>query len=215
MLDILIVEDHPMMSAALADLARRLAPQVTCASASSGADAIQQLTRHERDFDLIVLDLGLPDGDGFDFLVRLRSRAPATPIIVVSASSSPDAVRRARAAGALGFVGKSAPPDELLQALRQVLHGDPYMAGAHAAPLAVNSSSAATAHDGSSHLSLRQLDVLRLLCRGMSNKAIALELNLTEKTVKGHVTDIFRALGVVNRTQAVVRANERGLLSDC
>lgn len=216
MLTILIIDDHPIMSAALADLVQQLAPKVTSIPAVNGSAAFQYIAAHDSDIDLIVLDLGLPDTDGFDLLGRLRDRSPSTPIVVVSASDDTQSVRRTVAAGALGFVAKSAPPATMLQALRQVLRGDHYFPGYQPAEVPVPHRSGGlpkVADTGS--LSAREIDVLRLMCRGNSNKLIAHELNLAEKTVKGRITAIFKSLGVVNRTQAVLKAKENGLLSDC
>ena len=199
-LKILVVDDHPMMSVALADLLRGLAPQVETLLAHSGAAALQLVTRHP-DLDLALLDLGLPDADGFDLLTRVRTRCPGVPVVVISGSERQQDMRRAIAAGALGYIVKSMPPAKLLLAVRQVLAGDVFLPAA----LSVEPVPA-KGPDGASRgtaLSERQVDVLRLICAGKSNKFIGQELALSEKTVKGHVTAIFKFLDVVNRTRAV------------
>ena len=178
-LKILVVDDHPMMSAALADVLRGLAPKVETLIAHSGAAALQLVTQHA-DLDLAWLDLGLPDTDGFDLLARVRALPRCA-----AGSGVRQRARAGYAPRALGFIPKSTPPGKLLPAIRQVLAGEA--------------------------LSARQLDVLRLICVGKSNKFIAQELALSEKTVKGHVTAIFKSLDVVNRTQAALNAQARGL----
>ena len=210
-LKILVVDDHPMISVALADVLRGLAAKVDTLIANSGAMALQLAALHP-DLDLLLLDLGLPDADGFDLLARLRARCPGVPLAVVSGSEREQDMRRALAAGALGFIPKSTPPAKLLQAIRQVLAGDIYL------PAALSAAPAPAVHpageSANEALSERQLDVLRLICTGKSNKFIGQELALSEKTVKGHVTAIFRSLGVVNRTQAALMAQERGLFDN-
>lgn len=200
-----------MMSAALADALRTLAASVVPVVAHSGTAAMQQVMQ-QAEFDLIVLDLGLPDMDGFDLLARIRARCPSVPIVVVSATEKVQDMRRAIAAGALGFVAKSTPPARLLQAMRRVLAGELEVPDALREPAAAATGQMAAA--GGETLSDRQLDVLRLVCAGKSNKFIAQELALSEKTVKGHITAIFKALDVVNRTQAALAARERGLFDD-
>ena len=210
-LKILVVDDHPMMSVALADVLRGLAAKVETLIAHSGAAALQMVAQHP-DLDLVLLDLGLPDVDGFDLLARLRARCPGVPLAVVSGNEREQDMRRALAAGALGFIPKSTPPAKLLQAIRQVLAGEVVMPAAlTAAPAA---AAAAAGETRAEALSERQHDVLRLICAGKSNKFIAQELALAEKTVKGHVTAIFKSLDVVNRTQAALMARERGLFDD-
>lgn len=209
-LKILIVDDHPMMSVALADLLRDLDPNTEPLVADSGAAALRMVAQHA-DLDLVLLDLGLPDTDGFDLLARVRARCPGVPLAVISASERQQDMRRAIAAGALGYIVKSMPPAKLLQAVRQVLGGEVYLPVALAAePVVAGASDTA----GREALSERQLDVLRLICAGKSNKFIAQELGLSEKTVKGHVTAIFKSLDVVNRTQAALTAKALGLFDE-
>ena len=210
-LKILVVDDHPMMSVALADLLRGLGAKVETLIAHSGAAALQMAALHS-DLDLVLLDLGLPDADGFDLLARLRARCPGVPLAVVSGSEREQDMRRALAAGALGFIPKSTPPSKLLPAIRCVLAGEIYLPAVLSAAPAVQPGE--HGRSGDEALSGRQLDVLRLICAGKSNKFIAQELALAEKTVKGHVTAIFKALDVVNRTQAALRARERRLFDE-
>jgi two-component system, NarL family, nitrate/nitrite response regulator NarL len=207
---ILIIDDHPLMSAALAGVLTGLRPRTECHLAHTGAVARQLLVRHKR-VDLIVLDLMLPDTDGFELLAHVREQYPGTPVLVVSASDIAEDMRRAIAAGAMGYVGKSAAPELLLKAANMAVRGEVYlppMAQWAGTPV----QNTALAPD-SLLLNTRQLDVLRLVCAGRSNKFIAYELGLAEKTVKGRITAIFKLLDVDNRTQALLKATKLGLFA--
>lgn len=205
-LTILIVDDHPLMSAALASVLREGKPTAACVMAHSGAMARRQLVL-QPEIGLVILDLALPDTDGFDLLVYLREQHPQLPAMVVSASESVEDIRRAFAAGARAYVVKSSPPAAMLKAVFAVLRGEIDL------PPVLLHADAALPDGASGLLSERQLDVLRLVCAGKSNKVIAYELGLAEKTVKGRITAIFKALDVDNRTQALIKANQLGLFT--
>jgi DNA-binding NarL/FixJ family response regulator len=133
-------------------------------------------------------------------LEELSARRPGLPVMVLSASEDADYVRQTMAKGALGYVPKSASPDTLIAAIKFVLQGEIYVP-----PFMLNASAAASSSmaKGLPRLTKRQEEVLAALCKGLSNKGIARDLNMSEKTVKAHITTIFRLLGVQNRTQAV------------
>lgn len=206
MLTILIVDDHPLMSAALANVLKEGRAAASCVIAHSGAMARRQLVL-QPEIGLVILDLVLPDTSGFDLLVHFREHHPQLPIMVVSASESVEDVRRAIAAGARAYVAKSSPPAAMLKAVLAVLRGE-----IDVPPVLLHANSDLS-NTASGLLSERQLDVLRLVCAGKSNKVIAYELGLAEKTVKGRITAIFRALDVDNRTQALIKANQLGLFA--
>lgn len=203
---ILIVDDHPLMSAALANVLKEGRSTASCVIAHNGAMARRQLVL-QPDIGLVILDLALPDTDGFDLLVHLREHYPQIPAMVVSASESVDDIRRAFAAGARAYVAKSSPPAAMLKAVLAVLRGEIDM------PPALLHADRTRCDIAPGLLSERQLDVLRLVCAGKSNKIIAYELGLAEKTVKGRITAIFRALDVDNRTQALIKATQLGLFN--
>lgn len=205
-LSILVIDDHPLMSAALVGVLQTLRPRTTCSVAHSGATARQALAQNP--FHLIVLDLALPDTNGFELLSNLQELYPETPVLVVSASENAEDMRRVVAAGAKGFVPKSAPPELMLKAATMALRGEVYLPEI---ALASSARTDPTSGHGDDPLTPRQIDVLRLVCAGRSNKFIAYELGLAEKTVKGRITAIFRALDVDNRTQAVLKAAKLGL----
>jgi len=157
---------------------------------------------------LLLVDLHMPHMDGISGLHRLRLSFPKPAIVVASHRHDAPTIRAGLTAGINGFIAKSDSPDLLLQALRLVRAGGNYIpSSALDGPLDVSPSNAC---DGS-HLTARQLDVLRRLLKGEPNKVIARQLGLVEGTVKIHIAGILRALQVHNRTQAVVRARELGL----
>ena len=149
---------------------------------------------------------------GMSAIPEFGKRRPELPVIVLSSSEDPRDVRRALALGALGYIPKSSPPRTLLSALQLVLSGNIYVPPLMLAPAAAapRSTGVDAARPGAS-LTERQLEVLRLLGKGLSNKEIGRDLGLSEKTVKAHVTAIFKTLNVVNRTQAASAAREADL----
>jgi DNA-binding NarL/FixJ family response regulator len=217
---ILIVDDHPLIREALRHVLTVLDPKIVLLEAQSYADAAST-TQSNSDLDLILLDLGLPDIDGFVALAQLREQYPETPVVVLSASEAPEVVTRAIDAGAMGFIPKTSSNQLLLNALRLVLAGGVYLPlevlhqhqvpgqAARHAPGASPSVAALSPRDVG--LTARQTDVLALMVQGKPNKLICRDLNLAEGTVKIHVTAILRALNVTNRTQAVIAVGKLGL----
>ena len=198
-----------------------LADNVTVMSARDGEQGLG-LAAENPDLDLVLLDLALPGISGFNLIGKLHEKLPSLPVVVLSALEDPENVRHAINAGAMGFVPKSAATKVLIEVLQQVLEGNVTV------PLALQSSGPPISHalpgatDGPAQsgsepdvalLTLRQLEVLSRVCQGKTNKQIATELGLSEKTVKAHVTAIFKVLGVVNRTQAVLVARRVGMIT--
>lgn len=201
----LIVDDHPMVREGLAATLRQFAADVQVLQATDGTHALALAAAHA-DLRAAWVDLRMAGMGGITTVEQLRHQHPALPVIVLSSSEEPDDVRRALLAGARGYCPKSAASSTLLAALRLVLDGEvyvpPFMAGAPApSPVA-----------DASGLTDRQREVLQRLGQGMSNKDIARALGMQEKTVKGHVSAIFRALKVVHRLQAVQAARAAGLI---
>jgi two-component system nitrate/nitrite response regulator NarL len=206
---LLIVDDHPVVREGLAALLRQLAPEVTVLLAESGSQGLD-LTNEHPDLDLVILDLAMPGSDGFAILQEFGRLQPQLPVVVVSSSEDPRDVRRALAAGALGYIPKSAPPRTLLAAVQFVLAGNVYVPTLLAQKPASMQDEAGDDRPRKSIVSLtaRQIDVLRLLREGRSNKEIGRKLGLSEKTVKVHVTALFKALNVANRIQAAAMADK-------
>lgn len=212
---ILVVDDHALIREALRGVFMELQADAAVLEAPDCNLALR-LIEQQADLDLVVIDLGLPDRDGFSLLAELRERDPL-PIVVLSALNDRASVMKALDLGALGFIPKNGRREIMLNALRIVLAGGMYippeaLALRDAAPLA---PAGPTAQQPSSlpaelNLSERQIEVLSLMMRGKSNKAICRALALAEPTVKYHVTAILKALKVTNRTEAVMSVLERG-----
>ncbi|ANQ86596.1 response regulator transcription factor [Azoarcus olearius] len=199
MTKILIVEDHALVREAMAQTLSRLEPGIDCVEAKGADDALAKL-EGAADWDLAIIDLMLPDMNGFSLLAVLAKRFPDIPAIVVSAMDDEASVRRAIKGGASGFVSKASSGDTLLQAVRVVLDGGV------CTPEAATQSGRRSAAPVSERFGLTaaQTRVLELLAQGKTNREIADLLGLSEGTVKVHMSAIFRALGVSNRAQALV-----------
>lgn len=201
----LLIDDHALLRDALCLLIGHQLPTLTLLQAGTLAEAIAVLEAHP-DVAVALLDLGLPDSDGLDSLIRLRKAAPLTTVIVLSADPCSETIIAAIDAGAAGFVPKTAQGSTLLDALREVLNGGIYVPN-NALDARLDAPATASLED----LSPRQIEVLRLLIEGKSNKLISRELSLSESTVKTHLLAVFRRLGVNSRTQAVLAAARLGL----
>ena len=214
---VLIIDDHPLVQQGVATALTLLADDVRVIAARDAEEGLA-LAADTPDLDLVLLDLALPDMSGFNLIDKLHERLPSLPVVVLSAHEEPENVRRAINAGAIGFVPKSAAARVLIDTLRQVLAGNvtvplalPSSGPLVSNVLAAKEGNAALTAPDVARLTLRQLDVLSRVCQGKTNKQIATELDLSVKTVKAHVTALFRVLGVVNRTQALLVARQMGL----
>ena len=199
-----------MFRDALALLVAVQHPDVSLQPASRLAEALALLAT-EPGPDLVLLDLALADSVGLDTLHRVRERSPQARVIVLSADDRPETVLDAIEAGAAGFIPKTADAGVLQQALATVLAG-----GVYVPPMTLlvggGAPAASTPRSAESlDLSPRQVDVLRLLIEGHSNKVIARRLEISPSTVRTHVEALFERLGAHNRTQAVVAAARLGL----
>ena len=204
---ILIVEDHALVREAMAQTLRHLQPGVDCVEASNADDALKRLAEGG-EWDLAVIDLMLPDMNGFSLLSVMARRYPDLPAIVVSALDDPASVQRALKAGASGFVPKASSGADLLDAIRIVLEGGMFV------PPGMSESSEARTSSGLNDrfgLTAAQMRVLDLLAQGKANKEIAELLGLSEGTVKVHVSAIFKAMKVSSRAQALVVIARHGV----
>ncbi len=212
---LLVVDDHPIVRDGLAALLGRLGPDTVVLQVGDAARALAMAMAVEHaDLDIVILDIAMPGMDGLRALSEFGRVRPELPVIVISASEDARDVREALAKGALGYVPKSASQHTLLSAIRLVLDGDLYVPPLilGETPLSFAPDPREAAAPARSVLTRRQIEVLKQLSQGKSNKSIALELGLSEKTVKAHVTAIFKALNVINRTQAAAAGREAGLI---
>lgn len=200
---VLVVDDHPLFRKALVSLVEETQACSTVLAAASAEDGLARV--REGKVDLILLDLGLPGIAGVDAIALFR-RASEAPILVVSASEHRQEVAAATRAGASAVVSKSVSMDALKDIVRQALHGTlPEQKWVRPA------GSLSLGEESGRGLTPRQQEIATLLMEGHSNKEIGMRLSLAEITVKTHLTAIFRVLGVVNRTQAVVAIRRLGL----
>ena len=167
-------------------------------------DALLTLLKKEDEPDLLLLDLKMPGANGMSGLIQLRAEYPDLPIVVVSASEDASVVTQVKSHGAFGFIPKSSDMRELVSALNQVLNGDPFFPEG----LITNNAACSDLAEKISTLTPQQYKVLGMLSDGLLNKQIAYELNVSEATIKAHMTAIFRKLDVKNRTQAVILLQE-------
>jgi DNA-binding NarL/FixJ family response regulator len=205
---LLIVDDHAILREGLVALLRQFEQGVDVLQASDTAEGLRLVEAHP-DLDAVFLDLNMPDQGGMEAIPVLAKRCPQLPVIVLSSSEDPSDVRRALKSGACGYVPKSASPRNILSALRLVLAGEIYVP-----PLLLDAAADHPPPEAGERLTERQTEVLRQLCRGLTNKEISRALELSEKTTKSHITAIFKALGVVNRTQAASAARHAGIVTD-
>jgi two-component system nitrate/nitrite response regulator NarL len=210
---IIIVDDHPVLRGGLCALLLQIETDVAVLQAGSAEEGLA-LVAQNPDLDLVILDISMPGMDGFQAIAEFGRLRPELPVIVLSSSESPKDVRHALAQGALGYIPKSANQHTLLAAVRIVINGDLYVP-----PLILDDADIARSTQfrsrestGRPVLTDRQTAVLRSVSEGRSNKEIAFELDLSEKTVKAHISAIFRILNVINRTQASKAGREKGLI---
>lgn len=210
---ILIADDHTLFRRGLSLLLDRLYPGVELLEATDVPSALD-LGQSLQDCDLVLLDLAMPGMEGLAGLERIRHAAPEARVVMLSATSDAEAVRRAIGQGACGYIPKSSTDEALRHALSLVMAGEIYVP---ASVLQEMNAPRGEAHDDLPEdsplrrLTGRQRDTLELLVRGLSNKEIARELGLLESTVKAHLKVILKKLGAANRTQAALLATQLGL----
>lgn len=221
-MDILIGDDHPLFREGIQRLLESNWPDARVRHAGDFGGMVDALTKGPAP-DLVMTDLQMPGWPGFEGIARLRGLCPDAPLVVVSASEDAADMRAAVGNGAQGFIPKSSGVGVMLGALELVLAGGVYLPAAafswagqapgapqdRAGPAAIRRPGPGQPR-GEAGLTQRQSDVLACLRAGKSNKQIAGDLGLSEGTVKIHVTAIFKALGVKNRTQAVITASQMG-----
>jgi len=209
---VLIVDDHALIREALHAVLKQVKREATIFEASNG-DQAMHIVEENPDISLILLDVNLPDRDGFSVLRELRDRYATIAIIIISSSNDQDAVKRAFKLGALGFITKTTAREVMLNAIELVFSGGIYIPSEileeSTAPQLANKLAT---RESPKDLGLtdRQIEVLALLMKGKSNKSIAKTLNMAVPTVKNHITVVLKALSVTSRTEAVIKAGEMG-----
>lgn len=211
---ILLADDHSLFREGLLHVLKDLGTDPDVIQAADYPEALETAARNP-DLDLALLDLNMPGMDGLTGVRTFRTQFPLIPVIVLSASESLDDVKQALDAGVLGYIPKSSTAPVMLSAIKLVLAGGVYLPslllGHEGAPTEATRPAVPLPKRGTRGLTERQLQVLALLAEGKPNKVIARTLDITEGTVKIHLVAIFQTLGVRNRTEAVIAAQEMDL----
>lgn len=198
---VLVVDDHPIMRIGIAAIIQATPDMTTVAQAGSGEEAIELYEKHLP--DITLMDLRLPGLSGVETIRTVMARHRDARFVVLTTYEGDEDIHQALAAGARSYIIKGMPHDALVSALRRVHAGGRFL------PSPV--SRALSTRVPNCELSAREKEVLDLIVRGRSNREIAVELGITESTVKTHVSVILMRLNVSDRTQAVVTALQRGL----
>ena len=206
---IIIAEDHPMFRGALALTLRRLMPEAQLIEVASHGD-LEAALASGPDVKIVLLDLRIPGANGLSSLVFLRGEYPEVAVAIISGGAYAETISRARQLGAAAFIPKSASTDTIAQALAGVIRGESWFPEHEAVPAV----SEPRLQDQLTTLTPQQFRVLKYLADGKLNKQIAEKLDVSEGTIRAHVTAILRKLGVSTRTQAAILVTEQDLEKD-
>ena len=205
MIRVLIADDHGVIRDGLGRLISALPDMELVGTAGDGAEAVDRV--HELEPDVVLMDLDMPRLDGIEATRRLLAERPKTAVLVLTSFSDRPRIMGALEAGASGYLLKDVEADEVAEGIRAAARGESPLD-----PRAARTVLTARAEpDPLEELSSREREVLGLLLEGLPNKLIARRLEITEKTVKSHLTRIFREIGVTDRTQAALWAERHGL----
>lgn len=205
-MNILVIDDHALFRTGLRQLLTSLSDEVSIIEAGSCQEAFGLVDDR---LDLILLDLSLPDMDGFEAMDKLAELAPTTPLAIISASEDSWDIKRAMEEGAMGYISKTEDEKVILSAIHLILSG-----GIYVPPSYLNISQPTPhkkQHSLADRLTPRQRDVLKLLSKGKSNKEIARSLDLSETTVKTHVSALLKTCEAHNRSELIVIAQRLGI----
>ena len=205
-ISVVIADDHPFVRHGLRTYLETLEDMDVAGEATNGVEAVELVERLLP--DVVLMDLVMPELDGIGAIRRIREVAPSTRVIALTSFADDEKVFPAIKAGAAGYLLKDVRPADLADAVRKASRGEALLAPSVAARLMQEVSGERPAPAG---LTARELEVLRLIARGMSNKQIAGELVVSEKTVKTHVSNILAKLHLADRTQAALYAVREGL----
>jgi DNA-binding NarL/FixJ family response regulator len=198
MIAVLVIDDHPVVRTGLAQLLERAEGIVLAGVAADGADGVELATAERP--DVVLMDLEMPGVDGIEATARIRAACPETEVVVLTSFSDRERILDALDAGAAGYLLKDAEPEELLRGIRAAAAGEAPLAPRAATELVA----ARRAGRPAAELTPREREVLLMVGQGLPNKLIARRLEISEKTVKAHLTRIFERIGVTDRTQAAL-----------
>ena len=207
MIRLVLAEDHPVVRVGLERLLANEEDIDIVGTADDGAAAVELVAQQE--VDVVLIDLSMPVMDGIEATRRIvEAHDGNVRVVVLTSLSAREEIMAALDAGASGYLLKDAEPEELLAGVRAAARGD-----APLAPRAAKEVLSARAEERTQpELSAREMEVLELVARGLPNKLIARELQISEKTVKAHLTQVFQRIGVTDRTQAALWAKDRGFV---
>lgn len=209
MISILIADDHSVVRRGLATLIAEHPDLELVAEAASGQEAVALVREHSPDVALI--DLSMPDLDGIEATSQIVATSPRTRVAILTSYAEPPRIRAALEAGALGYLLKDSEPEELIAGIRLVAAGSsPLPAEAARALAGGRGTGGSGSANASGRLTPREAAVLGLVAKGCSNKEVARRLAISEKTVKAHMSSIFRGIGVFDRVQAALWARDHG-----
>ncbi len=208
MIRILIIDDHPLFREAMRAAIESAYDDVQVLEAETHSEGLGVLDQDAK-LDLIMLDLNIPDTEGYFGLADLRARFPRLPVAVVSGHEEPRVIKDVMSHGALGFIPKSTRKPDLVEAVKKVLDGEIYLPPDYREPEKTpGEMERSELLEKLATLTPQQLRVLNMLRDGLLNKQIAYELAVGETTVKAHVSEILRKLGVYSRTQVVIEVSK-------
>ena len=209
---VIVADDHPLFRTAIKEALEADQGETNFLEANS-FESLQALVDKNREVDLVLLDLHMPGVSGFAGLVYLCKRYPSVPVVIISANEDPVVIKRALEHGAAGFIPKSSSIDTITDAIAAVLMGEIWSPDTTASNLPGNNVSEVELAERMAQLTPQQFKVLMMMSQGLLNKQIAYQLNVSEATIKAHVSAIMSKLGVSNRTQAVLAANQLSVAS--
>ena len=204
MIRVLLAEDHAIVRSGLERLLGTTTDIEVVAGAADGEEAVGLAAEHRP--DVVLMDVSMPNVDGIEATRRILEQNDEVQVVVLTSISDRAKIEAALDAGAIGYLLKDAEPDEVIRGIRAAARGESPIA-----PKAARTLLAAREQRPELQLSERELEVLRCVAEGLANKVIARRLEISEKTVKAHLTRIYHQIGVTDRTQAALWAKERGL----
>jgi DNA-binding NarL/FixJ family response regulator len=204
---VIVADDHPLFRSAIKEALEAEQGETNFLEANSFA-SLQALVDEHREVDLVLLDLHMPGVSGFAGLVYLCKRYPSVPVVIISANEDPVVIKRALEHGAAGFIPKSSSIDTITEAIGAILMGEIWSPASTQSNLPGRNVSELELAEHMAQLTPQQFKVLMMMSQGLLNKQIAYDLDVSEATIKAHVSAIMNKLGVSNRTQAVLAAHK-------
>ena len=211
---IVLADDHPLLRKAIRDLLEKEPHFSIIGEAGDGEEAVRLAV--ELKPDVVIMDISMPNLDGLQATRQIKAHYPDIAVLVLTIHTDDESILEILKAGAAGYLLKSAFGDEVAHAVRAVATGDMVLSapiGLRLLKQAARFPTRPVLLEAGENLSIRELEVLKLTARGLSNKDVASALNIKQRTVKGHLADIFSKLRVASRTEAVISGLQAGFLT--